>query len=122
MEKKVVSTATIPVCWNKEICAEAATPVCWNKIFTNVSLPNGEIKESTFDPSVASDIIARDSTAIEDLEITPNELSFIEETIERSKGWLEGLKFAISFSRFSFSFEKTPQKETKTIKEIKYKR
>ncbi len=73
---------------------------------TPVSIP---YKEST-----PSSEIVRQSTAANDVQLTPDQFEIVTETVERSKGL--GMGFKVNFEFFGIGkleFEKKPAKETK---------
>ena len=79
-----------------------------------------EGKEPTtflYESSTPSRAIVKDSTAAIGVALEQVYLEQVTETVERSKGFLEGIKFGIGIPKIGkFEFEKKHSKETKTIK------
>ena len=77
-----------------------------------------ESKELIYPVSTASIDIAKDATSFVGLKkLEPEYFEVVTETVERSKGWGEGIKFAVEVPKLGrFEFEKKHKKEAKTIK------
>ena len=88
--------------------------------------PKGEPQTLLYDPTTPSGIIVQDSTSYVNAELQPEYMEAMTETVERSRGLIEGgFKFAFklpeSLGGFEFNLERKPRKETKTIKKAIYR-
>ncbi len=92
-------------------------------IVSTINPPGQEPEMLIYGASTASVDIAKDATSVIGIEPEPVFLEVIKETIERSKGFCEGIKFGIEIPKLgiSFQFEKKHKKETRIYKKAKYR-
>ena len=95
-----------------------------SEIVATVTLPNGTPQKIVYDPSTPSNEIIANSTSYSGVELEPHYREEITETLERSRGLLDGgFKFGFKLPDFlggaEFNFERLPKEETRKItKEI----
>ena len=97
-----------------------------SEIVTTVTLPNGLAQETFYSPATSSNEIIMDSTSSSHIELEPYYREEIIETLERSKGLLDGgIKVSFKLPDFlggaEFNFEKRPKEETRKITREIYK-
>ena len=86
-------------------------------IVTRIEPEGKEPTTFLYESTTPSGAIVRDSTAAIGVELEPVFLEQVTETVERSKGFLEGIKFGIGIPKIGkFEFVKKHTKETKTRK------
>lgn len=86
-----------------------------NQIIARISTNSGQTSDFAYDMDVSSGSIVRDSTAEVGLTLTHVHTEVLTETIDRSKGWLEGVKVAIEIPGIGkFEYEKKHKNETRT--------
>ena len=87
---------------------------------TTITLPGGLPQPRTYDPSTPSNEIIEDSTAASNIELEPFYREEITETLERSRGLIDGgvkisIKLPDALSGAQFEFEKKPREEKRKI-------
>lgn len=98
-----------------------------SSIVTSITTPNGERKTLEFPQSSSSGLIVQESTAAIGAHLEPAYYEVITENIERSRGLINGglkisFKLPDALGGFSFDFERSPKKETRSVKKTIYKR
>lgn len=97
-----------------------------SEIVTTVTLPNGTPQKIVYDPSTPTNQIIADSTAASHIELEPYYREEITETLERSKGLLNGgfkvsIKLPDALGGAQIELERKPKEETRKITKEVYK-
>jgi len=95
-------------------------------IVTTITPPHGLPQKTVYDPSTPTNQIIADSTAAAHIELEPYYREEITETLERSKGLLDGgikvsFKLPDALGGAQFEFERKPKEETRKITKEVYK-
>jgi len=90
-------------------------------VVTTITPPDGKSKIFIFDGTTTSGAIVSGSTSEAGVHLQPQYLEQITETVERSRGLLDGgfkigFKLPESLGGFEFNLERKPREETRTIK------
>ena len=88
--------------------------------------PQGEPKTLVYEDTTASRVLVEDSTSYVGIDLAPEYVEAITETVERSRGLINGgfklgFKLPDALGGCGFEFEKKPRKETKTIKKAVFR-
>lgn len=84
-------------------------------IVATVKPEGGRKKTYLYESAATSAAIVTDSSAATNITLAPVHFEEVTETVERSKGFLEGIKFGIEIPKIArFEFEKKHKKEIKT--------
>lgn len=95
-------------------------------IVTTVTLPDGLSQKTVYDPSTPSNQIITTSTDASHIQLEPYYREEITETLERSKGLLNGgvklsIKLPDAIGGAQFEFEIKPKEEIRKISKQIYK-
>lgn len=95
-------------------------------ILTTITLPDGLTKQTVYSASTSASDIIMDSTAASDINLETYYLEEITDTLERSRGLINGgikisLKLPKALSGAKFEFERKAQKEERKITRRIYK-
>jgi len=104
----------------------ATTTIPSSDIVATITLPDGLPQETVYNPSIPAIQIIEDSTAASHIELEPYYREEITETLERSKGLLNGgiklsFKLPDALGGVQFEFERKPKEETRKITKEVYK-
>lgn len=102
------------------------TTIPSSDIVTTITLPDGLPQKTVYDPSTPTNQIIADSTAASHIELEPHYREEITETVERSKGLLEGgfkvsIKLPDALGGAQIEVERKPKEETRKITKEVYK-
>ena len=92
-------------------------------LLVRVQAPGKEEKILAYAPTTSSGTVTQDAAVVSGILPTPDLFEIITEEVERSKGWGTGIIGKIEIpDYFSFSVEKNPWKETRTLPKVIYRK